>query len=98
MQSWTDRAATVRADGTGAIAEAVVRRWFTQPDPLLRKECEKMAGSTPAEGYASCCEAIATMDLRPDLPVITAPTLAIAGADDPATPPYHLEQIATKAG
>ena len=34
------------------------------------------------------------MDLRPDLPSIVAPTLAIAGADDPATPPDHLERIA----
>ncbi|TCC48827.1 3-oxoadipate enol-lactonase [Kribbella capetownensis] len=95
VQAWTDRAATVRVHGAGAIAEAVVRRWFTQADPLLRKECEEMVGSTAAEGYAACCEAIATMDLRPDLPAITAPTLAIAGADDPATPPYHLEQIVT---
>ena len=35
------------------------------------------------------------MDLRPDLPSISAPTLAIAGADDPATPPPHLELIAS---
>jgi 3-oxoadipate enol-lactonase len=34
------------------------------------------------------------MDLRGDLPSITAPTLAIAGADDPATPPPHLAAIA----
>ncbi|WP_328997310.1 alpha/beta hydrolase [Kribbella sp. NBC_00709] len=29
------------------------------------------------------------------LPAITAPTLAIAGADDPATPSWQLERIAT---
>ena len=34
------------------------------------------------------------MDLRTTSPGITAPTLAIAGADDPATPPSHLEAIA----
>jgi 3-oxoadipate enol-lactonase len=34
------------------------------------------------------------MDLRGDLPAITAPTLAIAGADDPATPPERLREIA----
>jgi 3-oxoadipate enol-lactonase len=50
--------------------------------------------ATPAEGSASCCEVIAEMDLHGDLPGITAPTLAIAGADDPATPPPHLEAIA----
>lgn len=96
--AWTDRAATVRAGGTGAVAEAVVGRWFTaghlEAHPAIRKESEEMVATTPAEGYASCCEAIAAMDLRPDLARISAPTLAIAGADDPATPPAHLQAIA----
>jgi 3-oxoadipate enol-lactonase len=93
---WTSRAATVRAEGTAAVAEAVVGRWFT-PDhltPVLRKESEETVSATPREGYASCCEAIATMDLRDDLAAIRADTLAIAGADDPATPPEHLRRIA----
>lgn len=96
---WTDRAATVRTHGTAAVAEAVVQRWFT-PDhlaahPDVRARHEAMVAGTPAEGYAGCCEVIAAMDLRPDLPSISAPTLAVAGADDPATPPAHLEEIAT---
>ena len=95
---WTDRAATVRAHGTVAVAAAVVERWFTpaflDAHPSVRKEAEQMVADTPAEGYAGCCEVIAAMDLRPDLPRITSPTLAIAGADDPATPPPHLEAIA----
>ena len=52
-----------------------------------------MLAATAAEGYAGCCEAIAAMDLRPLLGRITAPTLIIAGADDPATPPEHAERI-----
>lgn len=96
--AWTDRAATVRAGGTAAVAEAVVGRWFTpghlEANPAVRKESEEMVARTPAEGYASCCEVIATMDLRSDLGRIAAPTLAIAGADDPATPPAHLQAIA----
>ncbi|WP_107766934.1 3-oxoadipate enol-lactonase [Nocardioides terrigena] len=96
--AWHERAATVRAGGSGAVAEAVVSRWFTAPyleaHPGTRAECEAVVAGTPAEGYASCCEVIATMDLRDDLARIEAPTLAIAGADDPATPPPHLEAIA----
>lgn len=96
---WTERAATVRAHGTAAVAEAVVQRWFTADHraahPEMRSRYEGMVAATPAEGYAGCCEVIAAMDLRPDLPSISAPTLAIAGADDPATPPVHLEEIAT---
>ena len=96
--AWTDRASTVRESGTGAVAEAVVSRWFTpgflEANPTVRTASEAMVADTPAEGYAGCCEVIAAMDLADDLPLITAPTLAIAGADDPATPPPHLAAIA----
>lgn len=96
--AWRDRAATVREQGSPAVAEAVVQRWFTAPylaaNPDLKASCEATVGATPAEGYASCCEVIAAMDLRPDLPTISAATLAIAGADDPATPPPLLREIA----
>lgn len=97
-QSWHDRAALVRANGTAAVADAVVARWYT-PD-FLDREPERVAAAiatiaaTPPEGYAGCCEVIGKMDLRDDLPSIVAPTLAIAGADDPATPPPHLQAIA----
>ena len=47
------------------------------------------------EGYASCCAVIERMDLTGDLERIKAPTLVIAGAQDPATPPAdHGERIA----
>lgn len=96
--NWTDRAATVRAEGTGAVAQAVVSRWFTEEfaraHPARIARYEAMVTATPAEGYASCCEAIAPMDLTPDLPRIQAPTLVLAGADDPAAPPAMLATIA----
>jgi 3-oxoadipate enol-lactonase len=96
--AWTERAATVRAEGTGAVAAAVVERWFTPPfaarEPELVERMRAMVASTPAEGYAACGEAIARMDLTDDLASIAAPVLAIAGAADPATPPVHLETIA----
>jgi 3-oxoadipate enol-lactonase len=96
--AWTERAKTVRAGGAGAVAASVVSRWFT-PDylavhPDVRIEAEHMVANTPAEGYAACCEVIAKLDLRDDLPSIQAPTLAIAGADDAATPPAMLRDIA----
>ncbi|MGV9797258.1 3-oxoadipate enol-lactonase [Mycobacterium sp. NPDC003449] len=92
-QAWLDRAATVRAHGSRAVAEAVVARWFSPGYPGDRSRWEAMVAATPAEGYAGCCEAIAALDLRSDLPGITAPTLAIAGTDDPATPPAKLTEI-----
>lgn len=98
--AWTDRAATVRAQGSAAVAAAVVQRWFTpahlDAHPDVRGGYEQMVAATPAEGYAACCEAIAELDLREQLSGITAPTLAIAGADDPATPPAKLEEIVAR--
>jgi 3-oxoadipate enol-lactonase len=97
-QSWRDRAQTVRTEGTGAIADAVISRWFTpgyaaaHPDLIARLRATFAAH--PDEGYASCCAAIAGMDQRGDLAGITAPTLVVSGADDPALPPEHQRLIA----
>jgi 3-oxoadipate enol-lactonase len=96
--AYRDRAALVRERGLAEIAEGALERWFTSefreshPD-LVRWMCERLL-ATPVEGYASCCEALADMDLRGDLGAIAAPTLVIAGREDPATPPAHAELIA----
>jgi 3-oxoadipate enol-lactonase/4-carboxymuconolactone decarboxylase len=96
--AWRERAALVRSQGTGAVAAAVVERWFTDGvrarEPELVARMQQMVAGTPAEGYAACCEAIAGMDLRQDLARIVSPTLALAGQDDPATPPEHLAAVA----
>ena len=97
-ESWLDRAALVRAHGTTAVASTVAARWLT-PDYAAAHPDEadaflRMIADTPAEGYASACEAIADHDLVAELSRVTAPTLAIAGRDDPATGPEHLRAIA----
>ena len=99
-QSWRDRAAAVRAAGTGSIADAVISRWLTpayaaaHPDTVagLRAVFE----ANPDEGYASCCAVLAGLDLRDDLDRITAPTLVVSGAEDPALPPEHQQLIADR--
>jgi 3-oxoadipate enol-lactonase len=96
--AYGDRATLVRAEGAGAVAAAVVERWFTpdfrEREPELVALMQAMIASTPDEGYAACCEAIDAMDLRSDLPRITTPTLVISGWQDPATPPEHQRAIA----
>jgi len=94
---WLARAEQVRASGLAAVAGPVIDRWFTPEFAVaapgvvdaFRAEFER----TDPSGYASCCEAIAEMDQRASLAAITAPTLVIAGAADPATPPEHAEVI-----
>src|SRR4051812_13058561 len=97
-EMWAERARTVRAEGTGAVAEAGVGRWLTegfrQAHPDTAEWLRAMIAATPAEGYAACCGVIERMDLTAGLPEIHAPTLVIAGAQDPATPPEHAERIA----
>jgi 3-oxoadipate enol-lactonase/4-carboxymuconolactone decarboxylase len=95
---WLDRAARVRVEGMAPIADAVVGRWVSEdfagrrPDAV--GQLQAMIKTTDPETYAQCCEAIAGMDLRADLPHIDAPTLVLAGELDPATPPEHGRVIA----
>jgi len=85
---WSKRAEIVRAKGVEAVADAVLDRWFTaEVDPELRVRMREMIVATPADGYAAATEVVAHLDLRPDLGRITAPTLVISGAEDPACPP-----------
>ncbi|MFV2017026.1 3-oxoadipate enol-lactonase [Micromonospora sp. LOL_023] len=97
-QAWAERAALVRAEGTGAVADAVAARWFTPGfaarQPAIVAAAREMIAATPPEGYAGCCAAIGRLDLTGVLRSIAAPTLVIAGADDPATPPAHGAAIA----
>jgi 3-oxoadipate enol-lactonase len=99
-QFWRDRAARVRADGMTSISRQVVARWFTpgyqaaHPGTVAGFVTTLERDVVP-EGYAGCCEAIAAMDLRPVLASVTAPTLVLGGAEDPATPPWHGAVIAS---
>jgi pimeloyl-ACP methyl ester carboxylesterase len=46
-----------------------------------------MFRATPPEGYAGCCDALGGYDVTAQLAAISAPTLVVAGADDPGSPP-----------
>jgi 3-oxoadipate enol-lactonase len=97
-EGWVDRAAAVRADGMGAVVDAVLDRWFrpsfrdTDPDVAARHRA--MLVSTPAEGYAACCDALAEADLSTRLPEIAAPALVLTGAEDPVAPPATGDALA----
>ena len=97
-QTWAERAALVRADGTGAVADAVVARWFTPGyaarEPERVAAARAMIAATPAEGYAACCDALAAADMRPLLGAVRAPTIVVSGAEDPSSPPERGEELA----
>ncbi len=97
-QGFLDRAAAARSGGTAPLAPTVVARWltpgFAAEHPDLVARLEAMIAAADDEGYAACCEVVARMDLRADLAGITAPTLVVAGSEDPALPPDHQRLIA----
>ncbi|MEU8146358.1 4-carboxymuconolactone decarboxylase [Nonomuraea sp. NPDC048901] len=89
---WLERAALVRASGVTQLAPVLAARWFTAG--YDGRWVTDMLERVDAESYAACCTAIASCDLTGRLAAITAPTLIVAGADDPATP---LDQALTLA-
>jgi len=98
-QAWAQRAAAVTAAGdVGAVSATVLERWFTRdfaaasPDTMAWMDA--MLRACPPAGYAGCCGVLERLDLRGELARITAPTLVIAAAEDPSTPPAHSELIA----
>jgi 3-oxoadipate enol-lactonase len=94
---WHSRMELVRREGMRAVAPAVIERWFTagfrssQPEKVAR--IEGVLEATSPEGYAAACGAIAAMNQLRDIRRITAPTLVICGAEDPATPLAHSQAL-----
>jgi len=88
-EGWTGRAELVRREGMDGVADGAAARWFTPA--FLDREAQlvaRMIGrlrEQDAEGYAACCDALAHADLRAGVASIAAPTLVVAGAQDPVT-------------
>jgi 3-oxoadipate enol-lactonase len=86
---WLSRAASVRADGLDVVADGAAARWFTpafidrHPLPVANLVAGLRNGD--ADGYASCCEALAGADFREEVHAIPNKTLIIAGQHDPVT-------------
>lgn len=93
---WHDRAALVRAEGMAPMVAASPARWFGSSISEERRTAAlgDLAAVDP-EGYARVCDALGGFDVRDRLAEIGAPLLAVAGADDVATPPDVLGAIAS---
>ena len=88
-QMWQDRIDQVRTGGIGALADAVLRRWFSRG--FLASDAlpfwRDMLTSQPAEGYIGCSAAISGTDFWTPTSGLRLPVLGIAGSEDGATPP-----------
>lgn len=90
-ESWKARIDTVRSKGMKEVAPAVLARWFTpayrEKDPETVASILRALEANSPEGYAACSAAVRDFDSLSFLSQIRVPTLVIAGAHDPATPP-----------
>lgn len=89
-QSWNDRIAAIRAKGMGAIADAVMERWFS---PGFRRERPvDLAGwrnlflRTDPDGYCGTCATLRDSDLTAEIGSIDKPALVLVGDEDGSTP------------
>ncbi len=98
-EQWRVRAATVRACGVESVIDGAAERWFAAGfaarEPSVAAALLDALRDTDAESYAQVCDALAMFDVAERLSQITAPVLAIAGAEDIPTPPQGLAQIAS---
>lgn len=80
------------------IAAGAPGRWFTPEfvarQPVVVGSMQKTLREVDPKGYAACCEALAVADLRQDIRHIAAPTLVIAGSDDPVTTVADAQSLA----
>lgn len=96
--SWHERALLVTRQGTEAVVEGSLQRWFAPSFARRRPDvtatfAQRLLEVDPA-GYSRVCAALAGFDVTERLAEIDAPVLAIAGDQDIPTPVPLLREIA----
>ena len=86
---WDDRIAAVKAGGIEALADSILKRWFSdgfrdRPELALWRN---MLVRQPDAGYMGCSAAISGTDFYTPTSGLRLPTLGIAGSEDGSTPP-----------
>lgn len=98
-EAWPQRAAAVRANGTEQMVASRPGTWYVEDwarrHPGEERRLLDMLRAAKPEGYAACTTAVGAFDIRAELPSVPVPALVVAGADDPATPPSVVREIAT---
>jgi 3-oxoadipate enol-lactonase/4-carboxymuconolactone decarboxylase len=99
-ETWDQRVQLVLAGGMTAVVDTVVARWFTADTLALSPETVELVRNRfldiDPKGYAACCLAVRDMDLRAQIGAVEAPTLVVAGEDDPVTPLEMAEDIVSR--
>ena len=97
-EAFRNMAAASKAKGLAAITEVAMRRLFApefqadHPD-LMRDRREAFLRTDP-EVFRAACDALAELDLRPQLARVDIPVLVLVGEHDEATPPPMSHELA----
>ena len=97
QEIWNPRIEAINAGGMNAVLEPTMERWFT---PRYRAESPdfpiwcNMLTRTMADGYCAVARAIRDADFTVQTRGIKAPTVCVVGAQDGATPPALVQELA----
>lgn len=97
-QAFRNMAAAASAKGLAAITDIAMRRLFA-PDfqaghPELMANRRDAFLRTDPEIFRAACDALAMLDLRPELGKVQIPVLVLVGEQDEATPPPMSRELA----
>jgi 3-oxoadipate enol-lactonase/4-carboxymuconolactone decarboxylase len=99
-QTWDERIAEVRADGTRGLVDDTADRWFAAgfleediaAGPLVLADLALVDD----EAYIAAATAAKSYDLSGSVRAITVPTLFLAGAQDPGFSPEAMSSLAER--
>ena len=97
-EAFRNMAAASKAKGLAAITDVAMRRLFApefqQANPELMRDRREAFLRTDPDVFRAACDALAELDLRPQLGQVKVPVLVLVGEHDEATPPSMSHEIA----
>ena len=97
-EAFRNMAAASKAKGLAAITDVAMRRLFAPEfqaqHPDLMTDRREAFLRTDVDVFRAACDALATLDLRPELQKVKVPVLVLVGEHDEATPPPMSRELA----
>jgi 3-oxoadipate enol-lactonase len=97
-EAFRNMATASKAKGLAAITDVAMRRLFApefqESHPDLMADRRAAFLKTDPEVFRAACDALATLDLRPELAKVNVPVLVLVGEHDEATPPPMSHELA----
>jgi len=97
-EAFRNMASASKAKGLAAITDVAMRRLFAlefqtaHPDLMADRRAAFLR--TDIDVFCAACDALASLDLRPELGKVTVPVLVLVGQHDEATPPPMARDLA----